>query len=154
MSDIIAAQKDVWFIILQPIAFIIFFISSIAELNRAPFDLPEGEQELVAGPYTEYSGMMFALFFLAEYANMVSISAIAVTLFLGGWQGPILPSWMWFVIKLYIMIFLYMWVRWTFPRIRIDHLMHFNWKFLLPLSLVNIVITGIGIKLVNWLNWF
>ncbi len=154
MSDIIAAQKDVWFVILQPVAFIIFFIASVAELNRGPFDLPEGEQELVAGTYTEYSGMMYALFFLAEYANIVSVSAIAVTLFWGGWQGPILPSWLWFVIKLYIMIFMYIWVRWTFPRIRVDHLMHLNWKFLLPLSLANVLVTGIVIKFVQLFKWF
>ncbi|GAW92852.1 NADH-quinone oxidoreductase subunit NuoH [Calderihabitans maritimus] len=150
MSDIVAAQKDMWFIVLQPVAFLIFFIAATAELNRGPFDLPEGEQEIIAGPHTEYSGMKFAMFFLAEYANLVSVSAIAVTLFLGGWRGPWLPSWLWFLIKLYGMILLFMWVRWTYPRIRIDHLMHLNWKFLLPLSFVNILVTGVGIKLYQW----
>jgi len=146
-SQIVAAQGKVWYIILQPLAFIIFFIAATAEVNRAPFDLVEGEQEIIAGPYIEYSGMRFAMFYLSEYANLVSISALAVTLFLGGWQGPWLPSWLWFLIKVYIMIFIFMWVRWTFPRIRIDHLMSFNWKVLLPLSLANILVTGVGIKI-------
>ncbi len=147
MSDIVAAQKDVWFIVLQPVAFLIYFIAGTAELNRGPFDLPEAEQELIAGPFTEYSGFRYAMFFLAEYGNMVAISALAVTLFLGGPSGPWLPSWMWFVIKVYVMIFLFMWLKWTLPRIRLDHMMQFNWKFLLPLSLANILLTGIAIKL-------
>lgn len=150
LSDIVAAQKHTWFILLQPVAFLIFFISGTAELNRAPFDLPEGEQEIVAGFHTEYTGMKFALFFLAEYANLVSISALCATLFLGGWQGPFLPSWVWFIGKTYFMIFVFMWVRWTFPRIRIDKMMKFNWKFLLPLSIANILVTGIGIKLYQY----
>jgi NADH-quinone oxidoreductase subunit H len=147
MSDIMAAQKDLWFIVLQPVAFLVYFIASTAELNRAPFDLPEGEQEIIAGPYTEYSGMRYALFFLAEYTNMIAVSALAATLFLGGASGPWLPSWLWFVIKVYVMILLYMWVRWTFPRVRLDHMMAFNWKFLLPVSLLNILVTGVGIKI-------
>lgn len=146
MSQIVEAQEGIWYVVLQPIAFLIFFIAGTAELNRAPFDLPEGEQELVAGFHTEYTGARFALFFLAEYTNLLSISAIGVTLFLGGWHGPWLPGWIWFFIKLYAMVFLFMWIRWTYPRVRIDHMMHFNWKVLLPLSLVNIVVTGIGIK--------
>lgn len=150
MSAIVAAQQNLWFIVLQPLAFIIYFISATAELNRGPFDLPEGEQEIVAGPFIEYSGMRWAMFFLAEYANLVAVSAIAVTLFLGGWQGPWLPSWLWFIIKLYGMIYVFMWVRWTFPRIRIDHMMNLNWKFLLPAALVNILVTGVGIKLYQW----
>lgn len=150
LSEIVAAQENMWFAVMQPVAFVIFFIAAIAELNRGPFDLPEGEQEIIAGPYTEYSGMMFALFFLAEYANLISISAITVTVFLGGWQGPFLPSWLWFVIKLYVVIFLFMWVRWTFPRIRVDHLMSFNWKYLIPIALVNIVVTGVVVKFIEW----
>jgi len=147
LSDIVVAQQNMWFVVLQPIAFIIYAIAATAELNRGPFDLPEGEQEIVAGPFTEYSGMRYALFFLAEYTNLVSVSALAATVFLGGWQGPWLPSWLWFLIKTYLMIFIFMWFKWTFPRIRIDHLMHLNWKFLLPLSLANVLLTGVGIKL-------
>lgn len=150
MSEIVAAQQNVWFIVSQPLAFIIFFIAATAELNRAPFDLPEGEQEIVAGPYTEYSGMRFALFFLAEYANMVAMSIIIVTVFLGGWHGPFLPSWLWVFIKMYLVITLFMWLRWTFPRIRVDHLMSFNWKVLLPLAIINIVVTGVVIKVIQW----
>lgn len=151
-SQIVMAQEKVWYVLLQPVAFIIFFIAATAEVNRAPFDLVEGEQELIAGPYTEYTGMRFALFYSSEYAKLVSVSALAVTLFLGGWHGPWLPSWLWFVIKLYIMIFIFMWVRWTFPRIRIDHLLSFNWKVLLPLSLANILVTGVGIKIYQLLT--
>ncbi len=147
MSDIVAAQKDMWFIVFQPVAFLIFIIAATAELNRGPFDLPEGEQEIIAGPFTEYSGMRYALFFTAEYANLISTSAIAATLFLGGPSGPWLPSWMWFLIKVYAMILFFMWIRWTIPRIRIDHLMKLNWKFLVPLSLVNIFVTGVALKL-------
>ncbi|MGI6552195.1 MAG: NADH-quinone oxidoreductase subunit NuoH [Bacillota bacterium] len=150
ISDIMAAQKDLWFIVLQPVAFLIYFVAATAELNRGPFDLPEGEQEIIAGPYTEYSGMRYALFFLAEYTNMIAVSAIAATLFLGGPQGPWLPSWLWFMIKVYVMILAFMWVRWTFPRIRIDHLMAFNWKFLIPLSLVNVLLTGISLEVYKW----
>lgn len=152
LSDIVAAQDKVWFIVLQPVAFIIFFMAATAELNRGPFDLPEGEQELVAGVYTEYSGMRWALFFLAEYTNMVSMSAIAVTLFFGGWHGPWFPSWIWFLLKVYFVVFIFMVVKWTFPRIRVDHLMNLSWKALIPASLANILITGVGIQLYNWLG--
>lgn len=144
MSSIVAAQQDIWFIFLQPIAFVVYVITATAEINRAPFDLVEGESELVAGPFTEYTGMRWALFFLAEYANLLAASAIAATLFLGGWHGPWLPGWIWFLIKVGGMVFLFMWFRWTFPRLRIDQLMAFGWKVLLPLALVNIVVTGIG----------
>ncbi|NLK50866.1 MAG: NADH-quinone oxidoreductase subunit NuoH [Syntrophomonadaceae bacterium] len=147
LSDIVSAQRNVWFILIQPVAFVIYFIAATAELNRGPFDLPEGEQELVAGVYTEYSGMRWALFFLAEYTNLVATAALAVTLFFGGWHGPWLPSWMWFFIKVYFLIFIFMLVKWTYPRIRVDHLMHFGWKFLIPLSLVNLVLTGVGIEI-------
>ncbi|MGB4702889.1 MAG: NADH-quinone oxidoreductase subunit NuoH [Syntrophomonadaceae bacterium] len=145
LSDIVAAQDNVWFILLQPIAFITYFIAATAELNRGPFDMPEAEQELTAGAYTEYSGMRYALFFLAEYTNLVAVSALLSTLFLGGWQGPWLPSWLWIIIKTYLVMFLFMWVKWTFPRIRMDHLMAFSWKVLIPVTLVNIVATGFGL---------
>lgn len=150
MSDIVAAQENVWFIVSQPLAFLIFLIAATAEVNRGPFDLPEGEQEIIAGPYVEFSGMRFALFFLAEYANLLAMSIIIVTVFLGGWHGPWLPSWLWVFIKMYLVILLNMWIRWTFPRIRVDHLMGLNWKVLLPLAIVNIVVTGVVIKVVEW----
>jgi NADH-quinone oxidoreductase subunit H len=150
LSDIVNAQKSMWYVVLQPVAFIIFLIAGTAELNRAPFDMPEAEQELVGGYHTEYTGMRFALFFLSEYANLFSISAIAATLFLGGWQGPLLPSFVWFMIKVYAMIFVFMWFRWTFPRFRMDHMMKLNWKLLIPLALANILLTGAGIKLFQY----
>jgi NADH-quinone oxidoreductase subunit H len=150
LSQIVTDQNKIWYIVLQPIAFIIFLIASTAELNRAPFDMTEAEQELVAGYHTEYSGMRFALFFLAEYANLFSMSALGATVFLGGWQGPILPSWLWFVIKVYIMILLNLWIRWTLPRFRLDHMMKLNWKILIPVSILNILLTGIGIKVYQY----
>lgn len=149
MTDIVEAQKTMWFIVPQFIAFFIYYIAATAELNRAPFDMPEGEQELVAGYFIEYSGIRWALFMMAEYANMVAVSAIATTLFLGGWNAPFgwtfLPPFAWFMVKLYFMLFTFLWVRWTFPRLRVDHLMHFGWKFLIPVSLANVLVTGIGI---------
>lgn len=151
MSEIVAAQQNVWFVVLQPIAFIVYVITATAEINRAPFDLVEGESEIVAGPFTEYTGMRWALFFLAEYANLLAASAMATTLFLGGWNGPWLPGWLWFFIKVAGMIFLFMWFRWTFPRLRIDQLMSFGWKLLLPLALVNVLVTGIGIYVYKYL---
>jgi len=147
LSDIVAAQDKLWFVVLQPVAFVTYFIAATAELNRAPFDMPEAEQELTAGAYTEYSGMRWALFFLAEYTNLFAVSALAVTVFLGGWQGPLLPSWLWMVIKTYGVMLVFMWVRWTFPRVRMDHLMALSWKVLIPVTLVNVMFTGIGIYL-------
>lgn len=145
-SVIVEKQAGVWFILLQPVAFIIYLIAAAAETNRMPFDIVEGESEIIAGPFTEYSGMRWAIFFLAEYASLFAVSAIATTLFLGGWHGPsFLPGWMWFLGKTYVMIFLFMWVRWTFPRLRVDQLMSFCWKFLIPVSLANILVTGISI---------
>ena len=146
LTQIVEAQNGIWNIVLQPVAFIVFLISALAELNKAPFDMTEAEQEIIAGYHTEYSGMRFALFFMAEYANLFSVSALGVTVFLGGWQGPIFPSWVWFFGKVFAMILLIMWIRWTFPRFRIDKMMNFNWKFLIPVSIVNILLTGIGIK--------
>ncbi len=154
MSDIVLAQKNMWFIVPQFIAFVVYYVAATAELNRAPFDLAEGEQELIAGYFIEYSGIRWALFMMAEYASMVAASAIATTLFLGGWLAPFgldtifgvtIPGFVWFMIKLYFMLFTFLWVRWTFPRLRVDHLMHFGWKFLIPVSLANILVTGIGI---------
>ena len=146
MGEIVRMQGELpWFVFLQPIAFVIYIISATAETNRTPFDLVEDESEIVAGPFTEYSGMRWALFFMAEYANLLSVSIIATTLFLGGWQGPILPAPVWFWGKVFVMVFLFMWFRWTFPRTRVDQLLEFSWKVLLPLALVNLLITGVGV---------
>jgi len=151
LTDIVNAQQSVWFIFLQPLGFIIYFISAIAETNRAPFDLPEAETELVAGYHTEYSGMKFAMFFMAEYINMITVSAIATTLFLGGWHGPLDLAdgpW-WFFIKVFILMCVFIWLRATLPRLRYDRLMNFGWKVLLPLALLNIVLTAGGILLLT-----
>jgi NADH-quinone oxidoreductase subunit H len=142
LSDIVNAQADVWFIVYQPVAFTIFLISIIAECKRTPFDLPEGESELVAGFHTEYSGMRFALFFLGEYINVVLLGALATTFFLGGWHGPLLPPAAWFLIKTLAFAFFFIWVRGTMPRLRYDQLMYFGWKLLTPLALLNILVTG------------
>jgi len=147
LTDIVAAQSGCWFILTQPLAFILYIICGTAETNRAPFDIPEAESELVAGFHTEYSGMRFALFFLAEYTNMLIVAAVATVLFLGGWKGPFLPEVIWFLIKVYAVIFLMMWFRWTFPRVRFDQLITFAWKILIPLALVNLLITALVMKL-------
>ncbi|HEY7288352.1 MAG TPA: NADH-quinone oxidoreductase subunit NuoH [Vicinamibacterales bacterium] len=156
MVGIVRAQQasQVWFAFVQPVAFVIFFIGGLAETNRAPFDLPEAEQELTGGFHTEYSGMRFALFFLAEYANMIVVSSVATTLFLGGWLRPfpnvaalgfldIVPAWMWFLIKSFIFLYIFIWVRATLPRYRYDQLMRLGWKMLIPLAIVNLVVTAI-----------
>ena len=144
MQKIVAAQSGHWNI-LHPnmmLAFIVYIISATAEVNRVPFDIPEAESELVAGFHTEYSGMKFAMFFIGEYTNLFLISAIATTLFFGGWLGPILPPVIWFLIKTYGIVSILMWVRWTFPRLRVDQLMGFAWKVLTPVSFFNLAITG------------
>ncbi len=143
LNEIVKAQSPVPFILLQPLGFIVFLIAGVAELNRTPFDLPEAESELVAGYCTEYSGMRYVFFFLAEYANVLTLSALITTLFLGGWRGPLLPPVVWFLLKTYVMVFVILWIRWTLPRIRVDQLMEFAWKFLVPVALLNIAITGI-----------
>ena len=152
-ADIVRAQERVWFIFLQPVAGLIYLICATAETNRAPFDIPEAESELVAGFHTEYSGMRFGLFFLAEYTNMFIVSAVATSLFFGGWQGPLgfslgIPGVVWFLVKTYILIFVIMWVRWTFPRLRFDQLMNFSWKVMIPLALVNLIVTAAVLKIV------
>jgi len=137
-----------WFVFLQPVGFLIYMTAGIAETNRAPFDFPEAEQELVAGYHTEYSSMSFAMFFLAEYINMVTVSAVATDLFLGGWHGPLLPEslgWIWFLIKVTAILFFYVWMRWTLPRYRYDQLMAFGWKVLLPVSVLNLIVTAAGV---------
>lgn len=156
LVDIVEAQKGTWLGILprwnifpQFLGFVIFLISSNAELNRAPFDLPEAETELVAGFHTEYSSMKFALFFMAEYANMIAVAALATTLFLGGWRGPLLPPVIWFLLKVFAFIFLFIWVRATLPRFRYDQLMGFGWKVLLPLALANVMFTAAAILILT-----
>jgi NADH-quinone oxidoreductase subunit H len=137
-----------WFVFLQPIGFAVYMIAGIAETNRAPFDFPEAEQELVAGYHTEYSSLSFAMFFLAEYVNMVTVSAVATNLFLGGWHGPFLPEWLgflWFFLKVAAILFFYLWLRWTMPRFRYDQLMQFGWKVLLPVATVNLLATAAGV---------
>ncbi|MCL4500705.1 MAG: NADH-quinone oxidoreductase subunit NuoH [Deltaproteobacteria bacterium] len=148
LSDIVAAQTGFkWFILVQPVAFLLFITCATAETNRAPFDLPEAESELVAGFHTEYSGMRFAVFFLAEYTNMFIAASVGAVLFLGGWHGPFLPGVVWFLLKVYALIFMMMWFRWTFPRVRFDQLITFAWKILIPLAFANLLITAFIMKL-------
>jgi len=144
MNQIVLAQ-DIPFILLQPLGFLLFFIAGCAEINRSPFDLFEADSEIVAGFHVEYSGMKFAMFYLVEYAEALAIAAIITTLFLGGWRGPVLPPWLWFVIKVIAVFFIMVWTRTTLPRVRIDQLMVLAWKFLLPLALINLIITGIQV---------
>jgi NADH-quinone oxidoreductase subunit H len=142
-----------WYIVVQPLGFFIFLTAGIAETNRAPFDFPEAEQELVAGYHTEYSSMSFALFFLAEYVNMVTVSAVATDLFLGGWHGPFLPEWLgwlWFLAKVGFLLFFYIWMRWTLPRYRYDQLMEFGWKWLLPAAVINLLVTAGVVIYMGW----
>jgi NADH-quinone oxidoreductase subunit H len=148
LQTIVAAQNPIWFVVYQPIGALIFFISVIAEVNRAPFDMPEAEQELTAGYHTEYSGLKFALFFMAEYIKMIAVSAIAATLFFGGYRGPFVDQLpilgpLYLAAKVLILLFVMIWVRATLPRIRYDRLMAFGWKLLLPLALANIVVTAV-----------
>lgn len=147
LHEIASAQSAYPFILVQPLAAIIYFIAATAETNRAPFDIPEAESELVAGFHTEYSGMRFGVFFLAEFTHMVIVCAVATILFLGGWHGPLLPGWVWFFIKVYALILVMMWFRWTFPRLRFDQLMSFAWMILVPLALVNLLVTAVVLKL-------
>jgi NADH-quinone oxidoreductase subunit H len=157
LVQIVEAQNPVWFIIYQPIGFIIFFIASVAEVNRAPFDMPEADQELTAGYHAEYSGMKFALFFMAEYVKMIAISAIGATLFLGGFRGPFVdqlpilgPFYLFF--KIMVLLFVLIWLRATLPRIRYDRLMAFGWKVLLPVALANVFLTAVILVLIGGLG--
>jgi NADH-quinone oxidoreductase subunit H len=143
-------QETAWFVILQPLGFVIFFLAILAEINRAPFDMPEAEQELVGGYHTEYSGMKFALFFMAEYIKMIAVSAIAATLFLGGYSGPWVESIPWLgpiylLLKIIILLFVIIWIRGTLPRFRYDRLMAFGWKIMLPAALINVFLTAVVI---------
>jgi NADH-quinone oxidoreductase subunit H len=155
LQDIVNTQAEIgWFVIYQPLGAIIFWVAALAEVNRAPFDMPEAEQELTAGYHTEYSGMKFALFFMAEYIKMIAVSAIAATLFFGGYRGPFIDTLPWLgpiylFLKVFILLFGMIWVRATIPRIRYDRLMAFGWKVLLPAAFLNIVVTAVVIVLVG-----
>jgi NADH-quinone oxidoreductase subunit H len=142
MSDIVAAQKHLWFVVPQFVGFVVFFIAGLAETRRTPFDIPEAESELVAGYHTEYSGFKFAMFYVGEYIGITLISMMIVTLFFGGWQGPWLPPFVWFIVKTLLFIGLFILVRAALPRPRYDQLLSFGWKLMLPLSLVNLAVTG------------
>ena len=156
MVGIVEAQSTarMWYVFVQPVAFVVFFIGGLAETNRAPFDLPEAEQELTGGFHTEYSGMRFALFFLAEYANMIVVSTVATTLFFGGWLRPfpgvaalralgLVPGWVWFLSKTFVFLYVFIWIRATLPRYRYDQLMRLGWKVLIPLGIANLVVTAV-----------
>jgi NADH-quinone oxidoreductase subunit H len=147
LTDIVMAQAEIPFALLNPPAFLIFLISIVAESKRIPFDLPESENELVGGFHTEYSGMRFGLFFVGEYINLVILGSMLTVLFLGGWHGPWLPGVVWFVIKVLSICFFFIWVRGSMPRLRYDQLMNFGWKVLLPLALLNVLVSG------AWLLW-
>jgi len=162
LVSIVEAQKtsNVWYVFLQPVGFILFFVCGVAETNRAPFDLPEAESELVAGFHTEYSGFRFSLFFLAEYANMLTVAAMAVTLFWGGWLRPfpnvsalafldLIPGVVWFVAKVVVFLYFYLWFRASWPRYRYDQLMKLGWQFMLPISIANVIVTAILVVLLN-----
>ena len=149
LREIVEAQRDVWFIVPQCLGFIIFFIAGLAETHRLPFDLPEAEAELVAGFHSEYSGMKFGMFFVGEYIGVTVISAMIVTLFFGGWLGPVLPGLVWFLLKLLFFILVFITLRAALPRPRFDQLMVFGWKVLLPLSLLNLVVTAGVLLLVS-----
>jgi NADH-quinone oxidoreductase subunit H len=147
-SQIVAGQASLWYIAPGLFSFAVYVVTMVGETNRLPFDLAEGEGELTGGFHTEYGSMRFAMFFLAEYINMVTVSAVATDLYLGGWHGPFLPAslgWVWFLIKVGAILFFYVWMRWTLPRYRYDQLMAFGWKVLLPLSVINLLVTAAGV---------
>jgi len=154
MREIVLAQRPLWFVFLQPVGFLIFLISAVAEVNRSPFDMPEAEQELTAGYHVEYSGLKFALFFMAEYIKMIAVSAIAATLFLGGYVGPFVDRLpllgpIYLFLKVLALLFFMVWIRATLPRLRYDRLMAFGWKVMLPVSLLNVVATGVLVVLLG-----
>jgi len=145
LVEIVRAQSHVWFAVTQPVAFVLFLIAGLAETNRSPFDLPEAEQELIAGYQTEYGGFAFAMFYVGEYVGVITMGALSATLFLGGWQGPWHPSVVWFLIKVFAVVFVFVWVRATLPRLRYDQLMGFGWKVLVPVGLANLAVTGLAL---------
>ncbi len=147
LREIATSQNGLWNAFMQPVAFLIYIVCIVLETNRSPFDMAEAESELVAGFHTEYSGMAFSMFFLAEYSYMFVAAALATVMFLGGWHGPILPAPIWFILKVYFLLFLMIWFRWTFPRVRIDQMLMMGWKVLLPISLINFLITAVVLAL-------
>ncbi len=147
LTEIVEAQRGLWFIAYQPFAFLLYVVAALAEINRTPFDMPESESELACGYNVEYSSMKFALFMIAEYIHLVIVAALTTTLFLGGWLGPWLPGPVWFFIKMLLMIFVFIWIRGTYPRMRYDHIMKFGWKFLFPAALLNVVVTALVVAL-------
>lgn len=147
LVDIVNAQASYPFILVQPFSFLIFLVSAMAEIKRIPFDLPEAENELVAGYHTEYSGMRFGLFFLGEYVMLIVLGGLVAAFFLGGWRGPFLPPLAWFIVKVLAVVFVMIWMRGTLPRLRYDQLMSLGWKVLIPVSLLNIMATGAAILL-------
>jgi NADH-quinone oxidoreductase subunit H len=147
LVDIVNAQSRYPFILVQPVSFILFFISAAAEIKRIPYDLPEAENELIAGFHTEYSGMRFGLYFLGEYISLVVLGSLMAVFFWGGWRGPILPPLIWFIIKVWIVVFFMIWMRGTLPRMRYDQLMQLGWKVLIPIALFNIIVTGAVMRL-------
>jgi NADH-quinone oxidoreductase subunit H len=149
LVDIVNAQSRLPFIVMQPVSFILFFISAAAEIKRIPFDLPEAENELVAGYHTEYSGMRFGLFFLGEYITMIVLGGLVAIFFLGGWRGPFFPPILWFLLKVFVTVFILIWFRGTLPRLRYDRLMSIGWKVLIPVSLLNIMGTGAAILIMK-----
>jgi len=148
----IVEKQSIPNVVIMPVAFFLYLTAGMAELGRSPFDLLEADSEIVAGYFIEYSGMKFALFFLAEYINMFAVAGIAATLFLSGWQGPILPTWLWFFIKTFAIVFFFIWARGSWPRIRIDHVLSFAWKFLVPLAMANLMVVGLADKLLSQAN--
>jgi NADH-quinone oxidoreductase subunit H len=142
LVDIVNAQEGLWYVVTEPVAFVVFFISAMAESKRIPFDLPEAENELGAGFHTEYSGMRFGLFFLGEYVQMQVLGGLIAVFFLGGWRGPLLPGPIWLAIKIFLVCLVMVWMRGTLPRLRYDQLMNFGWKVLIPVALVNVLVTG------------
>lgn len=148
LTDIVMAQKDFWFVVTQPVAFVLFLTAGIAETHRLPFDIPEAESELVAGFHSEYSGMKFGMFFIGEYLGIILISAMVVTIFFGGWLGPVLPPVVWFTLKTFVFIIFFILLRASLPRPRYDQLMEYGWKIILPIALLNLLVTG-GITLLK-----
>ncbi|MDR7521995.1 MAG: NADH-quinone oxidoreductase subunit NuoH [Armatimonadota bacterium] len=149
LVDIVNAQQRLWFVVTQPVAFLLFLIGGVAETNRAPFDLPEAEQELIAGFHTEYGGFKFAMFYAGEYLGIVTMSLLTATLFLGGWHGPVLPGVVWVALKTFAFVFLFIWLRATFPRVRHDQLMGLSWKVLIEIGFANVVVTAAVLTLLG-----